>query len=62
MRISRFEGARLQRLQNKFEPDPWGALVVAAPAFMRGKERFSAPGEVPLRLCALALGIEKSQG
>jgi hypothetical protein len=31
---------------------PW---VVGAPAFMRGKERFSAPGKEPTKLCALAL-------
>jgi len=29
---------------------------VGAPAFMRGKERFSAPGNVRLRSCALAPG------
>ena len=29
---------------------------VGAPAFIRGKERFSAPGDVRLRSCALAPG------
>ena len=28
---------------------------VEAPAFMRGKERFSAPGKFEFQLCALAL-------
>src|ERR1035438_8732687 len=35
------------------------AVLVEAPAFMRGKERFSAPGRVRPRSRALALAIEK---
>jgi hypothetical protein len=36
---------------------PFAGLLVAAPAFMRGKERFSAPEKSRLRSCALALAM-----
>src|ERR1035437_1140508 len=35
---------------------PGSVLLGGSPAFMRGKERFSAPGDVRLRSCALAPG------
>ena len=35
---------------------------VGAPAFMRGKERFSAPGRVSTLIMRFSAGSEKSQG
>jgi hypothetical protein len=40
--------ARLKRLLKKSEHNSWNVFLVGAPAFMRGKERFSAPGKVGL--------------
>jgi hypothetical protein len=36
--------------------------LVEAPAFMRGKERFSAPGSLSLPICASALVAAKKRG
>src|ERR1035438_885619 len=62
MGISRFEGARLQRLRKKFEPDPWSALVVAAPAFMRGKESLQRSGKSPSSIMRFSAGHREVPG
>src|ERR1019366_4920879 len=50
------------RVRKNVRRNPRLALLGGSPAFMRGKERLSAPGKARLQSMRFSAGIAKSQG